>query len=89
MLSHINPFWRGQLFLFDAPKATLYNANIGNKLLLIFLFMEGIVRPSLLFGSRYLAIVDQTWWMWFNELFYRYYRAKGEKKVNQISELKL
>jgi len=43
--SPISPFWRGQLFLFDQPKAPTYSSRDGLRLLMVFLFLEGIVRP--------------------------------------------
>ena len=41
--SPISPFWRGQLFLFDQPKAPTYSSREGLRLLVVFLFLEGIV----------------------------------------------
>jgi CAAX protease family protein len=60
--SSIQPFWRGQLFLFDRPRAPTYSSREGLKLLLVFLFLEGVVRPVLSAGARWLAIAQRDWW---------------------------
>src|SRR5712692_4264868 len=60
--SQISPFWRGQLFLFDRPQAPTYSSREGLKLLLVFLFLEVIVRPLLDAGARWLTIVEHNWW---------------------------
>jgi hypothetical protein len=57
--SQISPFWRGQLFLFDRPRAPTYSSGEGPKLLLVFLFLEGIVRPLLAAGARWLTIAER------------------------------
>jgi uncharacterized protein len=60
--SPISPFWRGQLFLFDQPKAPTYSSRDGLRLLVVFLFLEGIVRPLLAGGARRLSIAERDWW---------------------------
>ena len=60
--SQIHPFWRGQLFLFDKPQATTYSSQQGFKLLLVFFFVEVIVRRLLVNGARWLTIADRNWW---------------------------
>jgi hypothetical protein len=60
--SQISPFWRGQLFLFDRPRAPTFSSGEGLKLLLVFLFLEGIVRPLLAAGARWLTIAERNWW---------------------------
>lgn len=59
---NIHPFWRGHLFLFDKPQATIYSSRAGSKLLIVFLFVEVIVRRLLGAGARWLAIADHNWW---------------------------
>ena len=58
----IHPFWRGHLFLFPPPKAEPYNAQQGFKMLLVFLLMEIILRPLILFFSKWFEITDRYWW---------------------------
>ena len=58
----IHPFWRGHLFLFHPPKAEPYNAQQGFKMLLVFLLMEIILRPLILFFSKWFEITDRYWW---------------------------
>jgi membrane protease YdiL (CAAX protease family) len=60
--SRINPFWRGQLFLFDQPQAAAFSSPQGARLLLVFLFSEVIVRPLVAAGARWLTIADRNWW---------------------------
>jgi membrane protease YdiL (CAAX protease family) len=60
--SQIIPFWRGQLFLFDRPRAPTYSSGKGLKLLLVFVFLEGAVRPLLAAGARRLTITERNWW---------------------------
>ena len=60
--SPISSFWRGQLFLFDQPPARTYSSREGLRLLVVFLFLEGIVRPLLASGARWLTIADRNWW---------------------------
>lgn len=60
--SQIRPFWRGHLFLFDKPPAPAYTSKEGSRLLLVFLFLEFLVRPLLVSGSRWLALADRNWW---------------------------
>jgi uncharacterized protein len=57
---------RGHLFLFDKPQIQSYTAKQGLGLLLIFIFMEVLVRPIFLFASRQLAIVTHYWWSILN-----------------------
>ena len=59
----IPPFWRGHLFLFDPPKAKTYASQQGLKLLLVFLLVEIIIRPLILFFSQRLQITDCNWWL--------------------------
>lgn len=61
--SQIRPFWRGQIFLFDKPQATTSSSPQGSKLLLIFLFLEVIVRPLSIAGARWLSLTDRHWWV--------------------------
>jgi uncharacterized protein len=61
--SRISPFWRGQLLLFDRPRAPTYSSQEGLKLLLVFLFLEVVARPLLGAGAKRLAIVERHWWM--------------------------
>jgi membrane protease YdiL (CAAX protease family) len=58
----ISPFWRGHLFLFDRPLAPTYSSREGLKLLLVFLFLEGMARPLLGVGARWLSIAGRNWW---------------------------
>ena len=60
--SQINPFWRGQLLLFDRPRAPTYSSGKGLRLLLVFLFLEVIVRPLFSAGARWLSIAGLGWW---------------------------
>jgi len=60
--TRINPFWRGHLFLFDRPRASSYSSSEGIKLLLVFLFLEGIARPLLGAGARWLGVAADNWW---------------------------
>ncbi len=60
--SRINPFWRGQLFLFDKPPDKNWSHQQGLRLLLVFLFMEGIARPLVGIGARSLNVADRSWW---------------------------
>jgi len=60
--AQIRPFWRGQWFLFDQPRSPSYSSADGLKLLLIFLFLELIFRPTLGYCARWLAIADRNWW---------------------------
>lgn len=62
----IHPFWRGHLFLFDPPKGKIYNSQQGFKMLLVFLLMEFILRPLILFCSKWFEITDRSWWTLFN-----------------------
>ena len=50
------------MFLFDKPAARTLTSQQGYWLLLIFLFMEAIIRPSLGVGSHWLAIQKLSWW---------------------------
>ena len=59
---NIRPFWRGHLFLFDQPKASTYASQGGARLLLVFLFMELIVRRLLGAGAQWYNIADRHWW---------------------------
>lgn len=61
--SQIRPFWRGHLFLFEKPAAPAYSSKEGFKLLSLFFLLEFLVRPLLLAGSRWLTVVDRTWWI--------------------------
>jgi len=58
----MHPFWRAQLFLFDKERRTTFSSQQGYRLLLIFLFMEGVVRPLFVASSRWLNITKLTWW---------------------------
>jgi membrane protease YdiL (CAAX protease family) len=60
--SRISPFWRGQLFLFDQPQAPTYSSREGLRLLVVFLLLEGIMRPLLAVGARWLSIANRNWW---------------------------
>jgi membrane protease YdiL (CAAX protease family) len=60
--SQISPFWRGQLLLFDRPRAPAYSSGEGLKLLFVFFFLEVIVRPVFGVGARWLTIAGRDWW---------------------------
>ena len=60
--SHVSPFWRGHLFLFNPPPVPTYSSRQGRRLLLVFLFLEGIVRPLLDAGARWLTITGRNRW---------------------------
>jgi CAAX protease family protein len=60
--SRINPVWRGQLFLFDAPRSPTYSSLQGYKLLAIFVFVEVIVRLLTRYEARSLGIAQRDWW---------------------------
>lgn len=60
--SQISPFWRGQLFLFDKPQVPTYSSQEGYRLLLVFLFLEVIVRPLFATGARWSSIAERNWW---------------------------
>ena len=64
--SRVPPFWRGHLLLFDAPKAKTYTAQQGFKLLLVFLFVEILLRPLVLVGCQWLKITDNYGWLIVN-----------------------
>ncbi len=59
---NIRPFWRGHLFLFDKPQAATHSSQAGARLLLVFLFLELIVRRLLGAGAGWLTIADRDWW---------------------------
>src|SRR5713101_1747486 len=59
---NIRTFWRGHLFLFDQPQVSTYSSQGGARLLLIFLFMELIVRRLLGVGAQWFNIADRDWW---------------------------
>jgi len=59
---NIHSFWRGHLFSFDKPQATTYSSQTGARLLVVFLFLELIVRRLLSAGAGWLTIVDREWW---------------------------
>src|SRR6266852_853887 len=58
----IRPFWRGQLFLFDQPRARKFSSQQGNRLLSVFFFLEAVVRPLATAGARWLTIDLPIWW---------------------------
>ena len=58
----VNPFWRGHFFLFDKPQLITYTPQQGFRLLVIFIFLEAIIRPLSLFCSRQLNIGNYNWW---------------------------
>jgi membrane protease YdiL (CAAX protease family) len=60
--SKVRPFWRGQLFLFDRPPAPTFSSREDLKLLLVFLFLEGIARRALDGGARWVGITGRDWW---------------------------
>lgn len=60
--SKIRPVWRGQLLLFDRPEVPAISSRQGLKLLLIFLFLEGIARRSFDAGARWMSIDGRDWW---------------------------
>src|SRR6267143_3197036 len=60
--SQVHPFWRGQLLLFDQPRVRTISSQHGIRLLLVFFFLEVIVRPLLAAGTRWLQISDRNWW---------------------------
>lgn len=60
--SQVSPFWRGQLFLFDRPRAPAYSSGEGLKLLLVFLFLEGVARPLFAAGAQWFSIAERNWW---------------------------
>ncbi len=62
----IHPFWRGHLFLFHPPKVKTYSAQQGFKMLIVFGLMEFILRPLILFCSRWFEITDGYWWTLVN-----------------------
>jgi uncharacterized protein len=60
--SQISPFWRGQLLLFDRPRAPTYSSGEGLRLLFVFLFLEVIARPVFVAGARWLTTAGRDWW---------------------------
>ncbi len=60
--SRIRPFWRGHLFLFDRPSVASLSSGQSLRLLLVFIFMEGIVRRFLNLGAQWASIADRNWW---------------------------
>lgn len=60
--SRTRPAWRGHLFLFDKPQVTSHSSRQGSHLLLVFLFVEVMVRPLLRVAARRLIIADRDWW---------------------------
>src|SRR6267378_1389002 len=60
--SQVQPFWRGHLFLFDQPRVRTISSQQGSRLLLVFFFLEAIVRPLLAAGTRWLQISENKWW---------------------------
>src|SRR6266850_6017283 len=60
--SQVHPFWRGQLLLFDQPRVRTISSQHGSRLLLVFFFLEVIVRPLLAAGTRWLQISEDWWW---------------------------
>jgi hypothetical protein len=85
----IAPFWRGHLFLFDKPAQPTYTSRQGSRLLLVFVFLEGIIRPLFLFCSRRLNIVVYNWRSIVNMtiiifLFYFLIRILTKIKASQL-----
>jgi uncharacterized protein len=60
--SRINPLWRGQLFLFDTPRATSYSSQQGDRILAVFILLEFAVRPVLRAGAARWGIAGHLWW---------------------------
>lgn len=60
--SRIPAFVRGHLLLFDRPQAPDPTSRQGGRLLLVFLFLEVVVRQVLIYGSRQFAFATNTWW---------------------------
>ena len=54
--------WRGHLFLFNPPQAPSLSSRQFNRLVLVFLFSEVILRPLLDASARWLTIAKLTWW---------------------------
>ncbi len=53
---------RGQLFLFDKPAAPPYSSRQGVRLLIVFLLLEAMVRPSLHLVAVRLGWTGYLWW---------------------------
>ena len=62
-VTRINPFWRGQLFLFDKPQATSYSSKQGTRILAVFVFLEFALRPLLRVGAKRWGIAGRPWWL--------------------------
>jgi uncharacterized protein len=54
---------RGQLFLFDQAPTPAYSSRQGAWLLVIFLFLEVILRRSLELGGAHLGLTSHIWWL--------------------------
>lgn len=85
----VSPFWRGHLFLFDKPQAITYTSQQGFRLLIIFVFLEAIIRPLSLFCSRQLNIVNYNWWSIANMtiitlLFFLLVKTFARVKTSQL-----
>ena len=62
----IHSFWRGHLFLFNPPQTKNYTSPQGFKMLLVFLFVEIILRPLILASSKSFEIIHRYWWVAVN-----------------------
>jgi uncharacterized protein len=60
--SRLSPLWRGHLLLFDRPPVPTYSSRQGLALLLVFLVLEGILRPLLDASARWLSFNGRDWW---------------------------
>jgi membrane protease YdiL (CAAX protease family) len=60
--ARINPFWRGQLFLFDKPRSTNYSSRQGYKLLAVFVLLEFAMRPLLRAAAGRAGIALRPCW---------------------------
>jgi membrane protease YdiL (CAAX protease family) len=61
--TRISSVLRGQLFLFDMPSERAYSSRQGVRLLIVFLFLEALARPSLDLGGARLGLTSHIWWM--------------------------
>jgi membrane protease YdiL (CAAX protease family) len=58
----IGPFWRGHLFLFDKPAPEPLSPQQSRKMLIVFLLLEGILRPLFKGAHSWLAIANRPCW---------------------------
>ena len=87
----ISPFWRGHFFLFDVPKVKTYLPRQGFKMLLVFIFVEIILRQAIFFSSKWFEITGKYWWVAANVVFLTiltYFLVKNFVKI-KISQIGL